>query len=190
MPVQPGTHLPAATEPGLRAQTGQAQERASSAAPARVSPAHPVRFFKLCRPKQLSWGLMRQQRHNPRDNDTVIPSSGEQLAVTSAFSAAGMNPPGLCLLKIGFPALTKSNLIYLLTHVHLLTHSPLSPDHTARVCLPGHAVEASRRSERLQRNEFLFNYTCLIINQEQSHKDRALCQTGTCWDLFTATVAK
>lgn len=134
-------------------------------------PAHPVRFFKLCHPKQLSWGLMQQHRHNPHDNDTVILGSGERLAVTGACSAAGMNPPRLYLPKIGFPALTQSNLSYLLTHVCLLTHSPLSPDHTARVCLPGCAVEASRTSERLQRNEFLFNYSCLIINQEQIHKD-------------------
>lgn len=60
---------------------------------------------------------MWQQRHNPRDNYTVIPGSGEQPAVTGASPAGGMNPPGLCLLKIGFPALTKSNLSYLLTRV-------------------------------------------------------------------------
>lgn len=89
-----------------------------------------------------------------------------------ASPAAGMNPPGLCLLKIGFPVLTKSNLSYLLTRLHLLTHSLLSPDRSVRACLLAHTVEVSRRrTERLQRNEFLFNCSCLIINQEQSHKD-------------------
>lgn len=113
---------------------------------------------------------MRQRRPNPCDNYTVIPGSGERPAVTGASPTAGMNTPRLCLLKIGFPALPKSNLSYLLTHVHLLIHSLLSSEHTVGACLSGHAVEASRRTEKLQRNEFLFNCSCLITNQEQAIK--------------------
>lgn len=41
---------------------------------------------------------------------------------------------------------------------------------------------------RLQRNEFLFNCSCLIISQEQSHKDGALHQPGTCWERFSGKI--
>lgn len=85
-----------------------------------------------------SRGAHAAQSRNPRDNYTVIPGSAEPLSGTAASPAAGMNPPGPCLLKIGFLALKKSNLSYLRSGLH--TACSLQPTlHT------GHAAGGGRR---------------------------------------------